>query len=443
MSLKKKICVAILSICLVGMITIGTTYAIFFAKISTTNVITIGNIDIELIDVYTRPDSVAPGETVSKIVSAKNVGDNDAYVRIKLKKTWTKDNKVLEDLSTDDIQINFPNPQDWIDGGDGYYYYQKPLAPGETAPDLLDSFKLSLNYTDKGIEDLEGNIIVSAEAIQSKNFTPTVNDNGMITGWGDVVISEKKNGDAEKQVSSDEESNVSFLNEADKFITLPGEDLFLNFKGLMPGDDAEQKVKVSNKDKEDIYLYMYADQTSLEKFKSESDKDISDQLINACTITVTANHKDGTSEVIYEGPVKGQSTDYDMTVEDSIFLGKYKQDDEDTLDIKLHVPEEWDIGNVEGKIDWIFDCVKLDDSEVPDVPKTDDPKEPNKPGDSDTPPSNPKDTSKTLQLFDAAVKQLKTGDTSAKVFTTFAIIAILSAGAIVVISIKERKQKNQ
>lgn len=439
MSLKKKICVAILSICLVGMITVGTTYAIFFAKVSTTNVITIGNIDVELIDIYTRPDSVAPGESVSKIVSAKNVGDNDAYVRIKLKKTWTKDNKVLENLSTDDIEINFPNPQDWVDGGDGYYYYQKPLAPGETASDLLDSFKLSLSYTDKGIDDLEGNIIVSAEAIQSKNFDPTVNENGAITGWGDIVISEKREGNADKQISSDEESNVSFLNEADKFITLPGEDLFLNFKGLMPGDDAEQQVKVSNKDKDDIYLYMYADQTSLEKFKSESDKDISDELINACTITVTATYSDGTSDVIYEGPVKGQSSEYDMTIADSIYLGEYRQDEEATLDVKLHVPEEWNVGNVEGKIDWIFDCMKLDEQDVPEEPK----KEEQVPGTGTDTPSGSEDTPKVLELFDAAVKQLKTGDASANAFIAFAIIAILSVGAIVVISIKEKKRKDK
>lgn len=439
MSLKKKICVAILSICLVGMITVGTTYAIFFAKVSTTNVITIGNIDVELIDIYTRPDSVAPGESVSKIVSAKNVGDNDAYVRINLKKTWTKDNKVLENLSTDDIEINFPNPQDWVDGGDGYYYYQKPLAPGETASDLLDSFKLSLSYTDKGIDDLEGNIIVSAEAIQSKNFDPTVNENGAITGWGDIVISEKREGNADKQISSDEESNVSFLNEADKFITLPGEDLFLNFKGLMPGDDAEQQVKVSNKDKDDIYLYMYADQTSLEKFKSESDKDISDELINACTITVTATYDDGTSEVIYEGPVKGQSSEYDMTIPDSIYLGEYRQDEEATLDVKLHVPEEWNVGNVEGKIDWIFDCMKLDDQDVPEEPK----KEEQVPSTGTDTPSGSEDTPKVLELFDAAVKQLKTGDASANAFIAFAIIAILSVGAIVVISIKEKKRKDK
>lgn len=439
MSLKKKICVAILSICLVGMITVGTTYAIFFAKVSTTNVITIGNIDVELIDIYTRPDSVAPGESVSKIVSAKNVGDNDAYVRIKLKKTWTKDNKVLENLSTDDIEINFPNPQDWVDGGDGYYYYQKPLAPGETASDLLDSFKLSLSYTDKGIDDLEGNIIVSAEAIQSKNFDPTVNENGAITGWGDIVISEKREGNADKQISSDEESNVSFLNEADKFITLPGEDLFLNFKGLMPGDDAEQQVKVSNKDKDDIYLYMYADQTSLEKFKSESDKDISDELINACTITVTATYSDGTSDVIYEGPVKGQSSEYDMTIPDSIYLGEYRQDEEATLDVKLHVPEEWNVGNVEGKIDWIFDCMKLDDQDVPEEPK----KEEQVPSTGTDTPSGSEDTPKVLELFDAAVKQLKTGDASANAFIAFAIIAILSVGAIVVISIKEKKRKDK
>ena len=119
-----------------------------------------------------------------------------------------------------------------------------------------------------------------------------------------------------------------------------------------------------------IHLYMYAAQTSEEKFTSAEAKAISDKLIAACTLEVTAKYKDGRTEVVYVGPVYGKGVDFDMTEENAIYLGKFKKDDEATLETKLHVPEEWNKGGAVGMIDWIFTCQEEETPEViPPAPK--------------------------------------------------------------------------
>ena len=245
--MKGKLLKVFLPLSIISILTIGITYAAFHSEKRTTNIVTIGNVDVGLIDIYTRPETVA-GDVVDKIVSAENTGSNDEYVRINLRKVWTNQNgDEIKDLDPNLIDICFANPEDWINGDDGYYYYQKPLKPGEKATNLLESFKLSLNYKPQSNENIEGNIIVRAEGIQSDNFTPEIVE-GKIIGWGNVKIEESSNSIEDIVYEpKNEESNVYFQKDSNEFITIPGDDLFLNFKGLMPGDDKVQTINVENK----------------------------------------------------------------------------------------------------------------------------------------------------------------------------------------------------
>ena len=404
-SKKKRNTLIALAITVVCAISVGITYAAFNAKKETTNVITIGNIGVELIDIYTRPKSVAPGEEVSKIVSAKNTGSNDAYVRINVEKTWTAEGEEISSLDNDLIEINFPNEDEWIKGEDNYYYYQKILKPGETADNLIDSFKLGLGYSYDGNE-VEGNIIVKAEAIQSDNFNPH-NEDGKITSWGDIEI---KNSEDYAVIYSDiqseySDSNVYFQNDAHEFVSIPSDDLFLNFKGLMPGDDIIQDINISNKNNDTIHLYMYASETSEDKFESEELKKISDELIDECSIEVISTNKDGSTKTLYNGPLNGKGNNQDMTVINSIYLGRYEKDDESKISVKLHVPESWDKGNVEGKIDWIFTCVNSETEKQPEPPKV-----------------------------------IKTGDNNS-MMKTYVLAGICVIGLITVLSIRKKEQQ--
>ena len=122
---------------------------------------------------------------MKKDVTAKNTSNIDAYLRIKL---------VSYRVNTDGERIggtvvipNFTPGSGWFEQ-DGFYYYHKPVAPGEIPEVNLigDSGITLVTYTDAdgGKQVIE----VIAEAIQAKptsvvadQWNVTVNDSGTIS----------------------------------------------------------------------------------------------------------------------------------------------------------------------------------------------------------------------------------------------------------------------
>lgn len=138
--MKKRIMVlAALVICLSIVATGSLAY--FTATGTARNVITSGNIDIELKEMAELPDGtlapfedlegVMPGEDVSKIVSVVNTGESAAYVRLEVTKAIELEGAGEADPALLALDLN---TESWMEK-DGYYYYNKPLAPGaETEP---------------------------------------------------------------------------------------------------------------------------------------------------------------------------------------------------------------------------------------------------------------------------------------------------------------------
>lgn len=143
---------------------------------------TLDQVDITLIDVYRKPSSIVPGQTVAKSVSVlNNANSQAAYVRIKLVKEWDRPaNGQGIALASDLITINFTHDNDWIKIGD-YYYYKKILPAGRAEPNaamrttstLFESFTLSPNAGNQ-YANISGHITVSAEAIQASGDAITI-----------------------------------------------------------------------------------------------------------------------------------------------------------------------------------------------------------------------------------------------------------------------------
>ena len=138
---KRILSIALLMIGL-SIVASGTN-AFYTAEETSHNVITTGNIDIELIELmeteegevipFENVDGVMPGRTVSKIVIVKNTGSQPAYVKVKVEKTAT-----LRDGSVENGELPFVtcdiNTEMWTEK-DGYYYYNEAVdVGGETAP---------------------------------------------------------------------------------------------------------------------------------------------------------------------------------------------------------------------------------------------------------------------------------------------------------------------
>lgn len=123
--------------------------------------------------------------TVKKDVTVKNTSNIDAYLRVKL--VTYRVNEKGERIGGTATIPGFTLGNGWF-AKDGFYYYNKPVAPGATpATDLIGNDGITLvKYTDAdgGRQVIE----VIAEAIQSVP-TSVVADNWNVTVHANGVIS--------------------------------------------------------------------------------------------------------------------------------------------------------------------------------------------------------------------------------------------------------------
>lgn len=179
---NKKLISMVVAIALVAVIGVGATLAYFTDKEETTNVITMGHVDIDLDEPNYEGDDnnevkdIEPGQKITKdptITVAE--GSQDAYVRA----TIAYGN--LTDAQIADLAIEI-NDGWYFNEEDGYYYFNAKLAAGESAT-LFDKVVIPETWGNDEA-DLSFTITVNAEAIQADNFEPTWNaDNTLIVAW--------------------------------------------------------------------------------------------------------------------------------------------------------------------------------------------------------------------------------------------------------------------
>lgn len=132
--------------------------------------------------------------TVKSNVAVKNTGNTDAYIRAAVNITWMKDADASDQTVTartpqngTDYDITYLVNTGWIEGTDGYWYYQTPVAPDANTAELVreckqleganvpQGYHLSVEFVASAIQSspatvvaekwnvtLEGNKIVSA-----------------------------------------------------------------------------------------------------------------------------------------------------------------------------------------------------------------------------------------------------------------------------------------
>ena len=178
---KRLVSVAVL---IVALLMLGySTVAYFTTEDTATNVITTGNIDIELQETtsdgseFTDVVNVVPGQQISKIVKVANKGANDAYVRINLKQFIELANGTRVDEVGNLISLDF-NTTNWTEI-DGYYYYNKPLLPGQTTEALFEVVTFDTGMGNE-YQGSEATIEVNAQATQVQNNGESVFD---AAGW--------------------------------------------------------------------------------------------------------------------------------------------------------------------------------------------------------------------------------------------------------------------
>ena len=186
---KRKILLISIFTIILAIAAMGSS-AFFNAEDTAHNVITSGSVNIAVVETMLDgtelkafPEEgitgVMPGSTVSKIVSIRNTGRSDAWIRVRV----SMEMKDGEGQPLDTGVVGFTVEGPWFDGGDGYYYYGEAV-PAEKETQVL--FREVRFDPDMGNEyqNCTAYIKIEAEAVQTANNP--IPDGGTVrdvAGW--------------------------------------------------------------------------------------------------------------------------------------------------------------------------------------------------------------------------------------------------------------------
>lgn len=186
---KRKILLISIFTIILAIAAMGSS-AFFSAEDTAHNVITSGSVNIAVVETMLDdtelkafPEEgitgVMPGSTVSKIVSIRNTGRSDAWIRVRVS-IEVKDG---EGLPLDTGVVGFTVEGPWFNGEDGYYYYGEAV-PAERETQVL--FREVRFDPDMGNEyqNCTAYIKIEAEAVQTANNP--IPDGGTVrdvAGW--------------------------------------------------------------------------------------------------------------------------------------------------------------------------------------------------------------------------------------------------------------------
>lgn len=142
-------------------------------------------------------------------------------------------------------------------------------------------------------------------------------------------------------------ASVSYEGGAEKFVFLPGSDLFESFKNVLPGDELTQTITVRNDKDMQVRIYL----------RAEPVNQTSEEFLSHLTLTVTCKDKEIFDAAASETAQLTRAT----------LLGTFRKNGSTDLTVTLSVPAE--LGNeymsAIGFVPWTFIAEEIPDDETP------------------------------------------------------------------------------
>lgn len=191
MKRRKGLVKALLLILIVISIISVTVLGKGFTSIdSVNNKFSIGSVETEIDENFDAPKEW-DGSNISKLVSIKNTGKSDEFVRVIIiprwidenENPWTGDSNLIQ-LNLDEDNVIALNKDDinnlWVYGEDGYFYYMAKLKSGKSTKELLKSVEIKKGAIEDSLKEKYNGkkikIDVNVEAIQP-------NEEALIKKW--------------------------------------------------------------------------------------------------------------------------------------------------------------------------------------------------------------------------------------------------------------------
>ena len=142
-------------------------------------------------------------------------------------------------------------------------------------------------------------------------------------------------------------ASVSYEGGAEKFVFLPGSDLFESFKNVLPGDELTQTITVRNDKDMQVRIYL----------RAEPVNQASEEFLSKLTLTVTCKDKE-----IFDAAASKTAQLTKATL-----LGTFRKNGSTDLTVTLSVPAN--MGNeymsAIGFVPWTFIAEEIPDDETP------------------------------------------------------------------------------
>lgn len=192
--MKRKLIIGSILVILLATLTTGT-WAYYSSKTVAHNVITSGNVKIDLLEWAdkdkTKPfvdlTGIMPGTSVTKVPEVKNVGEGEAWIRAKVEISIVNaDKEQLPNEKNNKQLVTFKLLNNgWIDGKDGYYYYEKFVKPDGLTEPIFDTVSFDAAM-DNPYQNCKATVTIKAEAVQTANNPiPAGGSVTDIKGWPD------------------------------------------------------------------------------------------------------------------------------------------------------------------------------------------------------------------------------------------------------------------
>lgn len=204
--MKKKLTLIATAVALGALVVVGATMAYFTSQDTATNVVTTGNVKIEIQESTTDTNgaikgeqkevngditysNITPGSRLSKVVDVKNTGSNDAFIRVKVDMIYEDKDGVKQTVAEDmEATPNF-DTENWtakVEDGVTYYYYNTKLAAdATTVTPLFTEITIPGKTWKNEQKNWTVKAVVTAEAVQADNFVQDLNE---ARPWGTVEI---------------------------------------------------------------------------------------------------------------------------------------------------------------------------------------------------------------------------------------------------------------
>ena len=174
MSVRKKIAAAAVLLLVVSLAAYGTL-AYLVGQGTAHNIITSGNVTIDLRDGYPTGIKVMPGETLESSVTVVKTGDSaPCWVRVRPMQAMRLAG-AAEDLPAeeygDKVTLTFSGDARWIYSG-GWYYYRDILTDSAPTANLLEKVEFDGPGMGNEYQGASFTLRFEAQAVQSDNNTP-------------------------------------------------------------------------------------------------------------------------------------------------------------------------------------------------------------------------------------------------------------------------------